>query len=48
MGFVWPVSEKWMCSVGARVCVVSRGEAEDARLEPTMGPWAGKGQMKPK
>lgn len=37
-GFVWPVSEKWMQSVGAHVCVVSRGEAEDARLEQTMAP----------
>lgn len=34
--------------VGARVCVVGRGEAEDARLEQTMGSWAGKGQMEPK
>lgn len=47
-GFVWSISEKWTRSVGAHVCVIGRREAEDARLEQTMGSWAGKGQMKPK
>lgn len=27
-GSVWPISEKWMWSLGALVCMVSRGEAE--------------------